>query len=296
MAVLFADISGSTRLYNALGDVAARSVVDECIAQMLSVLPQYHGRLIKTIGDEVMCVFPTADESALAAADMQTKVSENPPGGFPVTIHTGLHFGPVLVEEDDVFGDTVNAAAYLTAVASAEQILITEATQACLSPALKACVRPVFNAMLKGSSEESTIYQILWRKDNAELTDVNSYYKIIPADSGSLLLTYKQQKVRIDQHRTSLQIGRSPEGDIVVNDRFASRIHAFINVQRTHFYLIDQSINGTFVLLDSGEEIHVMRRELMLERSGKISLGRSCRDNADELIVFARDRRALYRV
>ena len=59
----------------------------------------------------------------------------------------------MLVEDGDVFGDTVNAAAYLTAVAMAEQILTTEATENNLSAALKSCVRPVFNAVLKGNTE-----------------------------------------------------------------------------------------------------------------------------------------------
>lgn len=297
MAVLFADLTGSTRLYSTLGDDAARGVVDACIAEMLAVLPQYEGRLIKTIGDEIMCVFPSADQSMLAASDMQARVTDNPPAGYPVSIHIGLHFGPVLVEDEDVFGDTVNAAAYLTAVASGEQILITEATQSCLSPELKGCVRPVFNAVLKGNTEESTVYQILWRKDNVDITDVNlQQHRIIPADTGSLLLSLGKHRLRIDQHRTSVQLGRGPDCDLVVTDKFASRAHAVVNVQRTHFYLIDESINGTYVLLDGGEEIHLLRGELLLERSGKISLGRSFKNDPVEVIEFARDRRALYRV
>jgi len=50
------------------------------------------------------------------------------------------------------------------------------------------------------------------------------------------------------------------------------------------------------VMLDSGEEVHVLRGELLLEASGKLSLGRSIRDGAAEIISFSRDRRSLYRV
>ena len=65
---------------------------------------------------------------------------------------------------------------------------------------------------------------------------------------------------------------------------------------RTHFYLIDHSINGTFVELESGAEVHVLRGELLLDGAGKISLGRSNREGGNEIISYARDRRSMYRV
>ena len=110
MAVLFADITDSSSLYRKLGDVAARTVVNACLTLIASVLPRYNGRVVKTMGDEVMCVFPSADLAVLAASEMQSLIASSKPGDYPVIIHVGLHHGPVLVEDDDVFGDTVNAA------------------------------------------------------------------------------------------------------------------------------------------------------------------------------------------
>ena len=78
LTVLFADVSGSTKLYDALGDTQAKAMVDECIGIMRAVVAKYGGRVIKTIGDEVMCVLPQADTGLLAATDMQTKVSALP--------------------------------------------------------------------------------------------------------------------------------------------------------------------------------------------------------------------------
>lgn len=297
MAVLFADITESTSLYQKLGDGAARNIVNACLALVNGVLPRYDGRLVKTIGDEVMCVFPSADLAVLAASEMQSLVASTKPGNYPVAVHVGLHYGSVLVEEADVFGDTVNVAAYLTAVATAEQILTTEATERCLSAALKSCVRPIFHAMLKGSDQESTVYQVLWRTDNLDLTDVNLHSnKTIPGDTGSLLVTLEEERVRVDQWRTSIVIGRSQDCDLVVAERFASRQHLSIKLVRTHFYLFDHSINGTFVSLESGEEVHVLRRELLLDGSGQIGVGRSRVERPAELITFTRDRRSLYRV
>ena len=297
LAVLFADITDSTSLYQKLGDVAARNIVNACLGVIQGVLLRHEGRLVKTIGDEVMCVFPNADLAVLAASDMQSLVASTKPGNYPVSIHIGLHYGSVLVEEDDVFGDTVNVAAYLTAVATAEQILTTEYTEQCLSAALRSVVRPIFHAVLKGSDRESTVYQVLWRTDNMELTDVNlQSSKTIPGDTGSLLLTLDEERVRIDQWRPAVVIGRSQDCDLIVNDRFASRRHLSIKLVRTHFYLFDHSINGSFVSLESGEEVHVLRRELLLDGTGKICLGRGRGEHPSEIITFARDRRSMFRL
>jgi class 3 adenylate cyclase len=297
MAVLFADISESTRLYQKLGDSAARAIVSESLALISTVLERHEGRLVKTIGDEVMCVFPSADLAVLAAGEMQMAISTSPPGGHPVVIHIGLHHGPVLVEEDDVFGDTVNVAAYLAAVASGEQILTTEATENGLSEALKSCVRPIFYTVLKGATEETRVYQVLWRTDNIALTEVNLRSgKIIPGDTGSLVLSLGDKSVRVDQWRIGVVAGRSNECDLVVTDKFASRKHFTIRLVRTHFYLYDHSINGTFVSLESGEEVHVLRRELLLDGSGQICLGHSRSERPAEIINFARDRRSMFRV
>jgi len=188
-------------------------------------------------------------------------------------------------------------AAYLAAAAAAEQILTTEVTEKCLSAELKACVRPIFHAVLKGAKEESTVFQVLWRTDNADLTDVNlRSNKIIPSDTGSLLIALDEERVRVDQWRTGVVIGRSKDCDLVVTDMFASRQHFTIKLVRTHFYLFDHSINGTFVSLESGEEVHVLRRELLLDGSGQISVGRSRAERPAEVINFMRDRRSMFRV
>jgi adenylate cyclase len=91
-------------------------------------------------------------------------------------------------------------------------------------------------------------------------------------------------------------VGRAKECDIVVADKFASRKHFTIRLVRTHFYLYDHSINGTFVTLESGEEVHVLRRELLLDGSGQICLGHSRSEEPSEIISFARDRRSIFRV
>jgi adenylate cyclase len=297
LAVLFADICESTKLYSTLGDNAARGVVNACLSLVSGVAGRFKGRVVKTIGDEVLCVFRRADDAVMAASEMQSSVEAKRPGKYHVQLHIGLHYGPVLVEDSDVFGDTVNAAAYLTAVAAAQQILTTESTERNLSPELRTTVRPVFKAVLKGSSDESTVYQVVWHHDVADLTDVNMRsHKIIPGDQGSLIVTHRNFSLRLDQTRPNITIGRGDDCDLVVHEKLASRKHVSIRLMRTHFYLVDHSLNGTFVSLESGDEVHVLRKELLLDGSGKLTLGRSVRDGAIDVIAFTRDRRSMYRV
>ena len=296
-AVLFADVSKSGALYQKLGDTAARKIINACLAAMSELLPRFQGVLVKTLGDAIFCTFPSADLAVLAASEMQAVVTGTRPGNYPVGIHIGLAHGPVLLEDTDVFGDTVNVAAYVAAVAMPEQILTTEATESALSPELKSCVRPVFQTVLKGTGRESTVYQVLWKPDRMDITEVNFHaHKVIPGDTGSLLVSLDDETIRINQWRPSITIGRGPDCDLIVADRYASRQHLTIRLMRTRFYLIDHSINGTFVTLSNREEVHVLRGELPLDSSGTISLSRSGIDRTDEVITFAYDRRSQYRI
>lgn len=296
-AVLFADVSESSALYRRLGDAAARRVINGCLENLCELLPRHRGQLVKTLGDAILCIFAAPDDALLAASAMQARAARAEPGPEHLALHIGLHYGPVLCEGGDVFGDTVNIAAYLTSAALRDQILTTEITEGEISPALKGSVRPLFSAVLKGSGRESLVYEVLWNAERADMTDVNgAAHRVIPGDTGSLLVSFGATWVRLDQWRASMRIGRAPECDIVVADRYISRQHVTIRARRTRFYLIDHSINGTYVKFEGGAESHVLRGELLLERRGELTLGRSRAHGADEVITFGADRRSMFRV
>jgi pSer/pThr/pTyr-binding forkhead associated (FHA) protein len=102
--------------------------------------------------------------------------------------------------------------------------------------------------------------------------------------------------VRVNQVRAAIVVGRGAECDLVVNDGLASRQHLSIKLVHTQFYLFDHSTNGTFVTHENGEEVHVLRRELLLDGTGEIRVGRSRLDQPGEVITFQRDRRSMFRV
>ena len=297
LAVLFADVSNSTALYSKLGDTLAKAAIDECFERILLLLAKFEGRLVKTIGDEVLCVFPTADQAVLAASEMQVVIAEREYGGQAIQLHIGVHYGPALISVDDVYGDTVNVAGYLTAVAGADQIVASEAAAAQLSAALKSCVRPVYRAVLKGSGRETTVYQVVWSRSEGELTEASfDFERRLPPDMGALLLEFDQASLDVRADRPSVRIGRSSKCDVVVDAPKVSRQHLTIQLRRTHFYLIDQSINGTWVTTDGGNECHLLRVEMMLSGAGVISLG--CPQDAapQRRILFRHDRRSAFRL
>lgn len=297
LAVLFADLVESTALYRNLGDIEALKVVSTCLDTLKAVLPRHQGRLVKMLGDAVMCLFPDADCAVEAAMAMQREIALLHPRGLELQIRIGLHTGPVVVGGDDIYGDTVNVAAYLADAATPGQILIAETTGEELGEELREAVCPMFDAVLKTTLARTAVCEVRWRDDFAVRTHINlNIRRTIPEDAGSMLLELGERGQRLDHWHPTLLIGRAAEADLVVPDAMASRRHATIRLDRTQFYLVDHSTNGTFVTRTTGEEIHVVRREIMLEVRGEIRAGCSRDDPAASCIVFRRDRRSLYRV
>ena len=99
VAVLFADIAGSTSLYDVFGDARAKAMIDEALEAMKAVTARHGGRVIKTIGDEIMCVFDGADRGFIAATDMQLRIDHLPvTNGAKRKIRVGFHAGSVIEE------------------------------------------------------------------------------------------------------------------------------------------------------------------------------------------------------
>jgi adenylate cyclase len=289
LAILFADVVGSTRLYELMGDLRARDMVAICIDVMRSATEQRQGTVIKTMGDEVMSTFPSADEALNAAAQMQQQISSHAQlkvDGQPVSIRIGCHFGPVMLENRDVFGATVHTANRMTSQAKAGQIITTAATVERLSPEWRASCRQIDIATLKGQGNEVALYEVLWQSE-----DVTS---MVPAISMSsrpvrllrLRIRANDRDLVIDEQHSSITIGRAEDNDVVIKGNLISRLHARIEISRNKFVLIDQSTNGTFVQTANGEESFVRRDSLQIKGEGSIGLGRLPEQDSPQTIRF----------
>lgn len=298
-AVVFADITNSTGLFLKLGDVAASALEKDWMAAVRQIVPRFDGTFVKAVGDEAMCAFPTADAAALGACEIQTLTRSSPFSDHAIRLHIGAHHGPAVTENGDMFGDTVNVAAFLCTVARAEQIIIAEATYQRLSPGIKAYARPIFRTRLKAHPEETILYQVLWNTGDLDVTmnlfGERASEKPIPGEVGGLLLTHRGRSTHMNFRKNALLIGRGADCDIAIDERWVSRRHAHVRLIGRDFYLFDESINGSYVTLPDGKEVEVLRNDFLLEGSGKISPGRSAANNPRGVIEFARDRRSLYR-
>ena len=167
LCVLFADVSGSTRLYEKLGDKEALHAVERCINRMTRATEQFKGRVIKTIGDEVMAVFDSAEAGMDAASSMQQRVDDLPPvRGIKLAIRVGFHFGPAIEEAKDVFGDTVNTAARMAGLAKAGQIITTADSVAALPALLQQSTREIDALSVKGKAEDVRVCEVLWQESD----------------------------------------------------------------------------------------------------------------------------------
>jgi adenylate cyclase len=286
-AVLFADVAGSTSLYEILGDKKAFSLIEGCLDTMSKCTTELHGRVIKTIGDAVMSVFDSADDAAAAAAEMQLRVSKSgkESGATRLGLRIGFHYGPVVDQKDgDVFGDTVNLASRLSDLASRGQVITSSETAQHLSTLFAANLRKLYAINVKGRDKEVELIELVWESATEELTAITAP---IAATAGSSVLELELGGNRIDvgPDRRKVTIGRDHEADFPIRDDRVSRAHATIEHRRGHFFVIDHSGNGSFVTLEGRPEMTVHREELTLLGHGWISFGRP-RAESQQVLEF----------
>lgn len=285
MAVLFVDVSDSTRIYEALGDTVAFSAVRGCLDQMQEITKAFDGRVVKTIGDGVMCVFPTADAAAMAASEMQMRISQRPhKGATKLMIRAGFFYGPVIEDGDDVFGDSVNVAARMAGLALSGQVITSGPTAALLSPHLRNFTRRLDALPVKGKAEEVEVYELLWQTgSDRTVMPTRTPPKTVDTGTPSLHLTYRGVTTTLTGEAS---FGRDTANTVVVTDPTASRLHARVELRGGKFILIDQSSYGTFVSIDGGSEIRLRREEMILHGSGVIAFGHSAGDTGTEVVEF----------
>ena len=288
LCVLFADVAGSDRLYEKLGDAEALYAVDRCMKRMERGVAIHSGRVVKIIGDEMMAVFHDADSAVQAACEIQQRIDSLPPvSGVKLSIRAGLHFGPAQERNNDVFGDTVDTAAHMVSLAKGGQIVTTAATVAVLSQLLREAARALDAQGAQGKPEGVGVFEVIWR-NNPELTmKTSQFMKVEPLPM--LRLRHDGIDVQLDAMRDALSFGRDAGNDLIVADRRASRIHARIERRVNHYFLVDQSTNGTYVTFDGELEIALKKEEVPLRGRGRIAFGHSSRDVSAEIVEFELD-------
>lgn len=287
-AILFADVAGSTRLYETLGDRAAKQIINGLLERMTSVAQRHDGVLVKTIGDEILCRFPTAERAVSATIAMQEAITTEAGGPVTLQMRMGLQWGPVILDSGDVFGDAVNVAARMSAIARAGQIITTRETVAMLPEALALKTRLFDTTAVKGKQDELVIYEVVWQEEENATVFVATPFPgnaVAEAATPVLVLRYQDQERRLVLGG-AIGIGRAETCDLVVDSPLASRLHARIESRRGKFVFIDQSTNGSYVRTEDGNVVYLRREELPLWGSGLISFGEEFGDDQSHFLRF----------
>jgi hypothetical protein len=211
-----------------------------------------------------------------AAVMMQTRVtSETKEDGIPVSIRIGCHYGPVVQEQNDIFGAAVHTANRMTSQAKARQIVISGFTVEQMSPDLRKQTRQIDVATVRGRLDEVALYELVWQPEEATSMLPTIGWENQDRRASKLLLNFRDSTIEVSDKRKSINLGRADDNDLVIKGNLISRIHAKIEMRRGKFVLVDQSTNGTFIQNLLGQETFVRRDTTELGDEGTIGLGRA---------------------
>jgi adenylate cyclase len=219
---------------------------------------------------------------------MQNRIAAIPAGGnVQLAIRVGFHFGPAIEEAADFFGDAVNVAARMAALAKGGQIITSGPTVDTLPLPLRMTTRDLDSIAVKGKQDEIRISEVLWQDSD----DVTHLAPRVTAASASaheptLTLTCGTGMVTMGAKHTAATLGRGATNDLVVDDKMASRVHVKIEYRRGKFILVDQSTNGTYVTFEGDPEIMLKREQILLREHGVMSLGRSSKEPGAVIVTF----------
>ena len=293
--VLFADLRGSTALYETLGNAEATSVVTHTVSVMARAVPACHGEVIKTLGDGLMAVFSTPADGLQAALQMHEALDQLVSRGRErgasaglrgLRLQVALARGEIVEMGGDCFGDAVNVAARLVDLASDNETLITADVLTGLAPELRRRFRSLDWMHLRGRAEPVQVHVLGGRRA----------LDLAPTQFGAVPSTLEPEAVRLlwlginevyDGERMPVVLGRSPQAHFRVDDSRVSRSHARLDWHGGVFQLTDLSYNGTYVRFGDAEEVVSLRRgSCTLHGHGVIGLGGSPNDPGAPCVRF----------
>ena len=291
--VLFADLRGSTSMYETLGNAEATAVVTRSVSLLGQLVVKHGGHVVKTLGDGLMAVFETPVAAISSADDMHDSMARvgmaddaeddalddaetlPPRTAVPLKLQVGLAHGEVVEMSGDVFGDAVNVAARLLDHAGDNETLATSGVVDLLGDWERSRFRSLDRLQLRGRAEPVHVHlqEAVRRFGDTAATAYGDMLLPTPEPEGIRLVWLDLNRIYAG---TSLPVvlGRSPQATYIIDDNRVSRSHARIDWHGGTFQLVDLSYNGTYVRFDNDPEIISLRRgACTLHGSGVIGLG-----------------------
>ena len=296
--VMFADLTGSTSVFEALGNDAATQAVRTLTDWIGRTCEQHDGRVIKYMGDGVLALFARPADALQAVVLMQREHNRRQERRGPMhrlQLQVGLAIGDVVEVEGDCFGDAVNVAARLTDLSGPAEILVTDAVVRQL-PGPPPGVR--FHDMglvpIRGKSQEHRLFRIEWQEDTStEMMTLPASDAMLAGlrrkrvVESTLVLRYLDLAHEFGSDEMPVHLGRAREAEFPVADPRVSRLHARIEWRASGFVLVDLSSNGTCVRFNGAPtEVRLRRDECVLHAGGEIGLAADFGDFTTPTVMF----------
>jgi class 3 adenylate cyclase len=292
--IVFADLTGSSRVFEAMGNVRATETVTRLTQWIGSICQAHGGRVVKSLGDGVFATFSNAAAATHAVIELQRYHHKRLmawPVPLRMALQIGVASGEVLEVEGDCFGDAVNLASRLSDLAGPGQIWAADAVIAQLGE-VGVRHRDLGLITIRGRSEMSAVHRVDWQEElTSFLTVPAALTPRLPDSSfGQIELAWLDVRSMFRTEELPIHLGRVNDAQFMVNDPRVSRLHARIELRSGSCVLTDLSTYGTWVRFHGNEgpsnEIALRRGECVLHGSGEIGLGAPLSDFTAPTIAF----------
>lgn len=295
--VVFADLLGSTGVFESLGNAKATEAVTQATNWVSDKITAHGGRVVKLLGDGVLAIFTQSADAITTVVDIQRSYQQHLaslPTALYMPLRIGVVCGDVVLVDDDCYGDAVNIAARLSELTGPHQIWVNH-TAVENSPSLTGLhYRLLGPIAIRGRSEPCTVYQVEWQED------ANSEYFTIQAPANPVAeepladvlgcqidLAFEGVQKTFHAFELPIHIGRFRQVDFVVNDPRVSRTHARIEWRNGSVVLVDESSYGSCVRFEGGgSDLMLRRQECVLHGKGQIALGTTFSDPTAAIVSF----------
>ncbi|MCB1994801.1 MAG: adenylate/guanylate cyclase domain-containing protein [Burkholderiaceae bacterium] len=294
--VLFADLRGSTSLFETLGNAEATSVVTHCVGGLARAVEACGGRVVKTLGDGLMALFERPAQATQAAAQMHDLLDSMVLRGHERGASSGLRLlrlqvalalGEIVEMSGDAFGDAVNVAARLLDHAGDNETLITVDVLMGLPLDQRTRFRSLDRLALRGRAEPVQVHVLGGRRGAVDQAQTQFGDMPVPQEEpDGVRLSWQHYERLFASQNLPLIVGRSPQAAFCVDDSRVSRSHCRIDWHGGSFQLTDLSFNGSCVRFADGEIVSLRRGSCTLHGSGSIGLGGSPLDPGTACVDF----------
>ena len=296
--VVFADLMGSTGVFETIGNARASRVVTQLTQWIGDIFVAHNGRVVKTLGDGVLAVFPQAPDAISAVVDVQRSHQKRIASSASTTrmpIRVGVARGDVEFVDGDCYGDAVNVASRLSDLSGPHQIWANNLSLEQSVEGEGVRFRPLGPITIRGRAEPCAVFQVEWHENaNSDFltmqASLDSQSQQLDKDvlGGEIELSWLDVRKRFRSVQLPIHIGRVSQAEFVVNDPRVSRAHARIDWRSGSILLVDVSTYGSWVRFSGGgADLLLRREECVLHGKGEIALGASFSDLSVPTVLFA---------